>query len=194
MFLILHPLNSLPSFLPSLLPSFLSIQAIDSDERQTPRSFVQYSIIDGNIDATFDVDPTSGQIFAVRPIDYETLRSRLQGGSGSGDDAAAAAAAAAAAGIELQRPYFNLTLEARDAFGLSSRTSVLIDVRDRNDNAPVFERAVYSASLREDAAPGTRVVNVSAIDIDSPAFNGHVVYRIDVAASSALTGDGDAAA
>ncbi|XP_054143741.1 protocadherin gamma-B5-like [Melozone crissalis] len=63
---------------------------------------------------------------------------------------------------------FELMLAAADA-GDPVRSGIIrirINVTDANDNPPVFGQDQYRAKLREDAAPGSRVLNVSASDAD----------------------------
>ncbi|NXY38542.1 PCDGJ protein, partial [Pomatorhinus ruficollis] len=50
-----------------------------------------------------------------------------------------------------------------------------INVTDANDNAPVFAQDRYRVSLREDAPPGSTVLNVSASDADD-GTNAHITY------------------
>ncbi|KAK7922743.1 hypothetical protein WMY93_009645 [Mugilogobius chulae] len=62
----------------------------------------------------------------------------------------------------------NLTLTAYDG-GSPQRSGTVvihITVLDANDNAPVFSKGVYKASLLENAPLGTVVVKVSATDAD----------------------------
>ncbi|XP_065499889.1 protocadherin gamma-B5-like [Caloenas nicobarica] len=49
----------------------------------------------------------------------------------------------------------------------SGTAQLCINVTDANDNAPVFAQDRYRASLREDASPGSTVLNVSASDADT---------------------------
>ncbi|XP_060936154.1 protocadherin beta-15-like [Limanda limanda] len=58
----------------------------------------------------------------------------------------------------------------------SGTANIHVTVLDANDNAPVFERAVYKASLLENAAVDTVVVAVSASDADE-GINGEVTYE-----------------
>ncbi|XP_062250317.1 protocadherin beta-15-like [Platichthys flesus] len=58
----------------------------------------------------------------------------------------------------------------------SGTATIHVTVLDANDNAPVFERAVYKASLPENAAVDTIVVAVSASDADE-GINGEVTYE-----------------
>ncbi|XP_029369047.1 protocadherin beta-15-like [Echeneis naucrates] len=58
----------------------------------------------------------------------------------------------------------------------SGTANVHVTVLDANDNAPVFEQAVYKASVPESAALNTVVVIVSAGDADE-GINGEVTYE-----------------
>uniref|UniRef100_A0A803W582 Cadherin domain-containing protein n=1 Tax=Ficedula albicollis TaxID=59894 RepID=A0A803W582_FICAL len=50
-----------------------------------------------------------------------------------------------------------------------------INVTDANDNPPVFAQDRYRVSLREDAVPGSTVLNVSASDADA-GTNARITY------------------
>ncbi|XP_068506757.1 protocadherin gamma-A12 isoform X12 [Syngnathus scovelli] len=71
----------------------------------------------------------------------------------------------------------NLLLTALDGGSprRSGTVAVHVTVLDANDNAPVFSKAVYKASLPENSAPGSIVINVSATDADD-GVNGNVSY------------------
>ncbi|NWY20989.1 PCDGC protein, partial [Aphelocoma coerulescens] len=79
--------------------------------------------------------------------------------------------------------FHELVLRAIDG-GDPARTGtarIRVTVLDANDNAPVFSQAEYTvrdryrASLREDAPPGSTVLNVSASDADA-GTNAHITY------------------
>ncbi|XP_060630166.2 protocadherin alpha-C2-like isoform X9 [Anolis sagrei] len=57
----------------------------------------------------------------------------------------------------------------------SAVAQILVRILDTNDNAPTFERGTYTATLLENAAPGTLVARVNASDADEGA-NGEVEY------------------
>ena len=61
-----------------------------------------------------------------------------------------------------------LSIEAKDGGNppLSDTTEVEIILHDVNDNAPVFKRATYTASVSEDTVVGSSVLEVSASDAD----------------------------
>ncbi|XP_068885382.1 protocadherin gamma-B5-like [Aphelocoma coerulescens] len=74
-------------------------------------------------------------------------------------------------------PRLRLMLTALDG-GDPPRTGTAqlwINVTDANDNPPVFAHDRYRASLREDAPPGSTVLNVSASDADA-GTNAHITY------------------
>ncbi|XP_061209938.1 protocadherin gamma-A3-like isoform X2 [Neopsephotus bourkii] len=58
---------------------------------------------------------------------------------------------------------------------LSGTAQLCINVTDANDNAPVFAQERYRVSLRENALPGSTVVNVSASDADA-SNNARITY------------------
>ncbi|NXX75835.1 PCDGH protein, partial [Urocolius indicus] len=76
-------------------------------------------------------------------------------------------------------PMLRLVLTALDGGDppRSGTAQLCINVTDANDNAPVFAQERYRASLREDAPPGSVVLNVSASD-DAPS--GTVVALLNV--------------
>ncbi|NXU32651.1 PCDGH protein, partial [Thalassarche chlororhynchos] len=57
----------------------------------------------------------------------------------------------------------------------SGTAQLCINVTDANDNPPVFAQDRYRASLREDAPPGSAVLNVSASDADAGS-NARITY------------------
>ncbi|XP_077387462.1 protocadherin alpha-3-like isoform X17 [Festucalex cinctus] len=57
----------------------------------------------------------------------------------------------------------------------SGSIEIIVDVLDVNDNSPVFDKEVYSASLNENVPVGTIVIQVNATDLDQGA-NSEIVY------------------
>ncbi|XP_035809866.2 protocadherin beta-16-like [Amphiprion ocellaris] len=60
---------------------------------------------------------------------------------------------------------------------MSGTMQVLITVLDANDNAPVFTKSVYKATVAENSPKGTIVTTVSASDADHGS-NGRITYSI----------------
>ncbi|XP_054647628.1 protocadherin beta-16-like [Dunckerocampus dactyliophorus] len=78
-----------------------------------------------------------------------------------------------------KQSYIRLLLTATDGGEpqLSGTVHILINVLDANDNAPTFEKRIYTAKILENAAKGTSVTTVRASDKDIGA-NGNVSYLI----------------
>ncbi|XP_051882698.1 protocadherin-8-like [Pristis pectinata] len=73
-----------------------------------------------------------------------------------------------------------LQLEAEDG-GSPARTGAArlrVQVLDSNDNSPAFERASFAVELREDAPPGSLLLQLQAADPDLGP-NGDVVYSFN---------------
>ncbi|XP_031698184.1 protocadherin alpha-6-like, partial [Anarrhichthys ocellatus] len=67
----------------------------------------------------------------------------------------------------------------------SGDMSILVNVLDVNDNAPVFSQDIYSVMLDENAPVGTTVLQVNATDLDDGP-NGDVVYSFSNSVSHRL--------
>uniref|UniRef100_A0A3B4WCU3 Protocadherin 2 alpha a 15 n=1 Tax=Seriola lalandi dorsalis TaxID=1841481 RepID=A0A3B4WCU3_SERLL len=57
----------------------------------------------------------------------------------------------------------------------SGNIEIIVDVLDVNDNSPVFNKELYSATLNENVPVGTVVIQVNATDLDQGA-NGKIIY------------------
>lgn len=77
-----------------------------------------------------------------------------------------------------QTAKYLFQVSAVDSGNLSSSTSLTIDVLDENDNPPVFQHGPLLVLLPEIAKPGSKVVQVKAIDADEPGPNSKVQYYI----------------
>ena len=67
-------------------------------------------------------------------------------------------------------------LHIRTLPGLAS-TTVVIDIMDGNNHAPVFNRSSYDGTFDENIPPGTSVLTVTATDQDH-GENGYITYSI----------------
>uniref|UniRef100_A0A803XMI6 Cadherin domain-containing protein n=1 Tax=Meleagris gallopavo TaxID=9103 RepID=A0A803XMI6_MELGA len=84
--------------------------------------------------------------------------------------------------------YHDIEVKATDGGGLSAHCKVHVEVLDVNDNAPEIELSSVSASVPEDAPPGTVVALLSVRDRDSGdngrpecAIEGDVPFRLTAA-------------
>ena len=76
-----------------------------------------------------------------------------------------------------QHPHLSLTLTAVDGGDppRSGTVNIKVTVLDVNDNAPVFNQSVYTATVVENAQRGTYITTVNASDADS-GTNGVINY------------------
>lgn len=119
--------------------SVLEVKAKDPDRGENGR--VKYKFSESTtrlIYDSFDLDPLTGLISTKKKFDRE------------------------------RTGRYNLVVEARDHGKFPKWSSCLVNViiSDQNDNAPTFEHPVYNASVFEDAARDTSVLQVSALDDD----------------------------
>ncbi len=79
------------------------------------------------------------------------------------------------------KDFYNITIAARDLGNpaLTGYTSLLVTVSDVDDNAPVFHKDEYTASLLENATAGTFVSQVNASDMDADEAHKTIYYSID---------------
>ncbi|XP_012875755.1 PREDICTED: LOW QUALITY PROTEIN: protocadherin alpha-6-like [Dipodomys ordii] len=76
-----------------------------------------------------------------------------------------------------ETPEIFLVLTATDGGKpeLTGTVQLRITVLDANDNAPVFDRTLYTVKLPENVPNGTSVIKVNASDLDE-GLNGDIVY------------------
>ncbi|CAL8357458.1 unnamed protein product [Boreogadus saida] len=112
---------------------------------------LSYFITDGNQDGKFSVGFRNGVVRTVVGLDRET------------------------------QAAYTLVIEAIDNGPAGSRrtgtATVFVEVLDVNDNRPIFLQNSYEASVLENVANGTSVLQVQATDADQ-GENGRVLYRI----------------
>ncbi|XP_043928153.1 protocadherin-16 [Protopterus annectens] len=132
-------------------PGSFVLQVTARDKDQGPNGEIQYSILHNSETHSnwFTIDPVTGIITTVAPLDYET------------------------------DPLPKLTVMATDAGKPAMSSTAVVDVvlQDVNDNEPVFSSNFYNVSLKESTPVGTCFLKVTATDADSGTF-GSVVYSI----------------
>ncbi|XP_067842913.1 protocadherin Fat 1a isoform X3 [Heptranchias perlo] len=118
------------------------------------QSSIVYEIKDGNTDGAFNINPNSGVIITQKALDNEGLAS------------------------------YRLTVQATNMAVLSTNITVLIHLRDENDNMPVFTQSEYIGIISESAHINSVVLNdkntplvIQATDADEGS-NALLVYQI----------------
>ncbi|XP_061576557.1 protocadherin Fat 4 [Cololabis saira] len=122
------------------------VLAIDADSPTYGR--VTYSITEGNDENFFTLDHESGLLSTAASLDRETI------------------------------PVFNLTVEAVEPDNPlhKDRANVIVNVLDRNDNAPRFSH-IFLVEVPEDAPVGHTIIQVTSSDDDTDA-NAVIRYYI----------------
>ncbi|XP_052781279.1 protocadherin Fat 4-like isoform X2 [Mya arenaria] len=127
--------------------SVYKVTATDADTSE----IISYSINPSS--SHFEIDPSSGNIYTIAKIDFDTLVSTT----------------------------ITLTVIATDS-GSPARTvteSVTFTIINANDGIPVFNPGVYTATLQENTAPTYTVLQVTVTDIDDTSFTYAIITGND---------------
>jgi len=141
--------NSYTATLPeNSLPGTLNLLVAATDPDSGSNGRVQYSLLETY--SSLFIDESTGVLSNLQPFDYETVR-------------------------QLQ-----LTVVARDmgSPALMDSVNVTINITDLNDNAPLLSVTPIAVNISESADVGTFVAVASAMDRDSPAVNGELVFSL----------------
>ncbi|CRL00705.1 CLUMA_CG013962, isoform A [Clunio marinus] len=127
----------------------VSVKAVDKDVRPQNNQF-GYSIIGGNVDQAFKIDPQTGQIETSRKLDREKTSA------------------------------YSLIIGAIDTGipPQTGTTAVKITISDINDNGPTFEASNLIGFVSENEAPGTSIMTLSATDPDLPPNGAPFTYYL----------------
>uniref|UniRef100_A0A8C4L302 Cadherin EGF LAG seven-pass G-type receptor 2 n=1 Tax=Equus asinus asinus TaxID=83772 RepID=A0A8C4L302_EQUAS len=123
----------------------LHVQAIDADAGDNAR--LEYRLAGVGHDFPFTINNGTGWISVAAELDREEV------------------------------DFYSFGVEARDhgTPALTASASVSVTILDVNDNNPAFTQPEYTVRLNEDAAVGTSVVTVSAVDRDAHSV---ITYQI----------------
>ena len=81
------------------------------------------------------------------------------------------------------RPHWRFTVFAQDESGegLVGYANVLVNLKDINDNAPLFRHSSYYGNITENGAAGMVVMTMTAVDYDDPneGSNAKLTYSIE---------------
>lgn len=132
-------------------PGYVIVDAINATDADSgDNAVVRFSITNGALRESFDIDETSGQITVSGPLDREV------------------------------QSVLNLTVVARDLGvpePLQDTIYVVIRLLDINDFTPQFTEAAYVRSIIENSMVGSSVAQILAIDLDEGS-NGTITYSI----------------
>ncbi|XP_023572360.1 cadherin-related family member 2 isoform X2 [Octodon degus] len=138
----------------------VTIQAYDNDEPNTNNSRLFFSLLPGPYSQNFSVDPDTGLLRNVGPLDREAIDPALGG-------------------------RIVLTVRVAD-YGvpqLSTEVNVTVTVEDINDNLPIFNQSSYQFFVKE-RDPGALVGNVEAWDTDQTEANNRISFSLSGAGAN----------
>ncbi|XP_075052740.1 protocadherin Fat 1 isoform X1 [Mixophyes fleayi] len=118
------------------------------------QSSVTHEIKSGNVMNVFDINPNSGVVITQKHLDYETT------------------------------PSYTLTVQATNMAGLSTNATLIVYLRDENDNFPIFVQTEYRGLISESAPANSVVLTgensplvIRATDADRES-NALLIYQI----------------
>ncbi|XP_072251841.1 protocadherin gamma-A11-like isoform X38 [Leuresthes tenuis] len=115
----------------------LTVRATDADEGVNGEVTYEFSRISERAKRVFSLNSKTGEIKVIGALDYESISK------------------------------YEMRIDAKDGYGLSSDSKVMIDITDVNDNAPVIFMKTLLNLVAENVSPGTEVGIINVQDRDS---------------------------
>ncbi|XP_035983168.1 protocadherin beta-15-like isoform X2 [Fundulus heteroclitus] len=119
------------------------VRATDADEGVNGEVTYEFSRIPERAKKIFYLNNTTGEIKVIGSLDFES------------------------------NSKYEMRIDAKDGYGLSSDSKVIIDITDVNDNSPVIYVKSLTNPVTESVPPGTEVGIINVQDRDS-GINGQV--------------------
>nr|XP_046180227.1 protocadherin gamma-A4-like isoform X18 [Oncorhynchus gorbuscha] len=115
----------------------VTVSATDADEGLNGEVTYEFDDVSDENSNVFSLDHETGKITVVGPIDYEKESS------------------------------YEMQISAKDGLGLASYSTLIIEITDVNDNAPVIYLQSLTNPIPENVSPGTEVGIINVQDRDS---------------------------
>ncbi len=115
----------------------VTVSATDADEGQNGEVMYEFGYLSESAKEIFSLDTQTGQIVVKGQIDFE------------------------------EESMYEIIVEAKDGYGLSTDSKIVIEIRDINDNAPIIIIKSLNSPLPENAFPGTEAGIINVQDRDS---------------------------
>ncbi|XP_070769965.1 uncharacterized protein [Enoplosus armatus] len=115
----------------------ITVSATDGDEGLNSEITYGFDHVSDENSNVFSLHPKTGEVRVAGAIDYEKVSS------------------------------YEMQISAKDGLGLVSYATLLIDITDINDNAPVIYLKSLTSPIPENVAPGTEVGIINVQDRDS---------------------------
>lgn len=128
----------------------ITLKATDSDPGEAGRiEYGMEALFDSRSNGFFRIDPQTGSIETVQPLDREVKDSHL----------------------------LKVTATDNGTPRRAATSYLTVTVSDTNDHGPVFEQNEYRVRIRENVEVGFEVITVRATDGDAPS-NANMIYKI----------------
>jgi hypothetical protein len=139
-----------------LQSSLVRVTAFDRDVT-SPNNNLRYAILSSSTDSmdTFTINPSTGDITLVRPLDYEEKQSH-----------------------SLTINVTDLGVDPRTLTGIVNAV-VNIQVQDYNDHCPRMQQALYVGNVIENLPPPRSIMQISATDQDGTPAHRNIQFSID---------------
>ncbi|XP_040903623.1 protocadherin beta-15-like [Toxotes jaculatrix] len=115
----------------------VKVAATDADEGLNGEVTYELSRISETGKRVFALNHTTGEIQVIGPLDFE------------------------------KESTYEMRVDAKDGYGLTSDSKVIIEISDVNDNAPVINLKSLNNPIPENVSPGTEVGIINVQDRDS---------------------------
>ncbi|XP_072288433.1 protocadherin gamma-A11-like [Eucyclogobius newberryi] len=115
----------------------ITVTATDADEGVNSNIAYQFDHVSSKDSKVFSIDSITGEVRVNKVIDYEKTSS------------------------------YEMQISAKDGLGLISYATLIIDVTDVNDNAPIINIKSLTNQIPENVSPGTEVGIINVQDRDS---------------------------
>ncbi|CAH1131679.1 unnamed protein product [Ceutorhynchus assimilis] len=144
----------------NLPKSILKVKATDGD-KDRPQDIIYFLTGQGidpddSANSKFSINRSIGEIFVLKPLDRDQPNGR---------------------------PQWRFTVFAQDegGEGLVGYADVQVNLKDINDNAPIFPQGVYFGSVTENGTDDIMIMTMAAVDYDDPldGVNAKLIYSIE---------------
>ncbi|KAJ3587824.1 hypothetical protein NHX12_011419 [Muraenolepis orangiensis] len=115
----------------------ITVSATDADDGVNGEVTYEFSQISDDSRKVFSLDQSTGEITVIGDVDFE------------------------------EENKYEMFVEAKDGYGLSSDAKVIISISDANDNAPVITLKSLTNPVPENVSPGTEVGIINVQDRDA---------------------------
>uniref|UniRef100_A0A4W5Q452 Cadherin domain-containing protein n=1 Tax=Hucho hucho TaxID=62062 RepID=A0A4W5Q452_9TELE len=115
----------------------LTVNSTDADEGMNGEVTFEFSRMSDKTRKMFTLNHVTGEMTVIGALDYE------------------------------DESKYEMFIEGKDGYGLSSDTKVIIEITDVNDNAPVIYLKSLTNPIPENASPGSEVGIINVQDRDS---------------------------